>query len=274
MNQDRRNLVKAGAAALAIAGNGSAALAAPPAPSVTALTAAGLDPMTTYRRMFADLRDGSECCWWYFGTLPTNVEDVGAVATAQVDTLMAYRVENAGAGAFKVHWTEVGVFRDIATGAVATPWFNPITGKDDPRRAHFADGPATYTIRKDGSGLAIALEQARATIKGVVVTANVTDDRVCLTQFEDKVRAMGSGPAMDVRTTLKIYASLAALQQPGDAVSARGFYSVRVLNTGATTVSGLMQKARMDEPLNPVAWERMRAAYPAFFDGPRVARVP
>ena len=268
MNRDRRSLLRsAGALALGVAA--TPVTAATP-PSTAALSAAGLDPFATYRRMFASAANGAECLWWYFGFQPIDVPDVGPVPTGQVATLMGYLTEDLGPDALAIHWREVGAFRDIATGAPATPWPNPITGAADQRRPGMEDGPGKYTLRKAGNGIAVVLDQARATIKGVQVDAAVVGDRVCLTQSEDKERTFG-GNTQAIRTTLKIYASLTHLRGSAADVPARGFYSVLIPATGKYAVTGIMEKTAMDEKRDPVAWERMKAAYPGYFKGDRFA---
>jgi hypothetical protein len=69
---------------------------------------------------------------------------------------------------------------------------------------------------------------------------------------------------------LKIYASLADLKGTAPNVAARGFYSVLSPATGKHSVVGLMEKAAMDQKLNPVAWDQMKAAYPHYFTGDRM----
>ncbi len=268
MNRDRRALLKS-AGVLAFGAAASPAAAAT-TPSTAALTAAGLDPLATYRRMFASGANGAECLWWYFGFQPIDVPDVGPVPTGQVATLMGYLTEDQGRDAVAIHWREVGAFRDIATGAAATPWPNPITGAVDQRRPGMEDGPGLYTVRKSGSGITVALDQARATIKDVRIDATVVGDRVCLTQNEDKERTFG-GNTQAIRTTLKIYASLADLRGKAADVPARGFYSVLLPATGKYSVTGIMEKTAMNDKRDPIAWERMKAAYPGYFKGDRFA---
>ena len=55
------------------------------------------------------------------------------------------------------------------------------------------------------------------------------------------------------------------------AVAATGFYGVRNRDTGKVFVNGLMHKAAPDDRVNPIAWSRIKAAFPAFFDGERLA---
>jgi hypothetical protein len=267
MNGTRRTLVMAAGGLMA----GLMDAQAGETPSLAALTAAGLDPLTVYRQMFASTADRATCCWWYFGTMARDIPDVGRVATAQVETLMVYRTEAIDADGFHMPWREVGVFRDIASGAPATQWFDPVTATTEPRRPAFEDGPGRYTIRRSGQGLALALDQAHATIHGVAVGAAIAGDRLCLTQTEDKARALVSTAPATVRTTLKIYASLAAIRSGAADVAAAGFYSVKARDSGALFVSGLMQKAAPDAKISPVGWERMKAAYPDFFRDDRVA---
>jgi hypothetical protein len=146
-----------------------------------------------------------------------------------------------------------------------------MTGRTDARRSVFQDGPAHYHIRRAPTGVDIVLTQPGAVVKGVAVAASIDGARVCLTQSEDKVRSIGSGDPFTIRTTLQIYADLADLRGGAREVKASGFYSVRLPARGTYFVTGLMQKAAPDEKLNPMAWERLRVAYPSFFKGDRAA---
>ena len=101
---------------------------------------------------------------------------------------------------------------------------------------------------------------------------SIAGDRVCLTHVEDKSRAGANGaPPVVLRTVFKLYASLAELRGSAPSVAASGFYGVRNLGTGQVFVNGLTYKGRMDEQVNPLAWARIKAKEPAFFDGERLA---
>ena len=274
MPNDRRAMLKAFAgASLASLGlvNQVQASQTAEAPSMEPLLGTGLDPFAVYRQMFASSASGDECCWWFMGALPLIVDDVGPVDTVQEETLRAHRTENVGEDLTHLHWREVGVFRDIATGLIPEKWFNPITGQAVPRLSSLKGGPAHYTVRRSGKGIAVELTLPNSQVQGITVSATINGDRVCLTHIEDKVRAMAPNPPTTRRTTFKIYASLAELRGGNPSVSARGFYGVREMRTGSIFVNGLMQKARMDEKVNPLAWTRAEMAYPTFFEGNRIA---
>lgn len=278
MNTGRRSLLKQVAAMAGTTMLNSTAGIASPAQTQSALDQVpvelqGMDLYAVYRKMFSSTADDAVCCWWYLGTSRTDVPDIGQVATSQVETCMIYKTQNVGADSVKVSWKEIGVFRDIATGELPGPWLNPETGKTEPRRASLEDGPAHYTVSRRSGGVHIDLDQAHARVQAVVARFSVKDGQVCITQTEDKIRQVDTPKPLPIRTVLKIYASLADLQVPGAAsVKASGFYYAGATDPAIKgfSVNGLMQKAAVDEKLNPVGWERMRVAYPAFFKGNRV----
>jgi hypothetical protein len=277
MDENRRNLLKAGVmlAPAAILGL-SAAASAEERSGAAALTALGLDPYVVYRKMFSSMVPGAAFCWWYLGATTTPVEGLGNVATNQVETIMVFKTEDLGPDAVRNSWLEIGCYRDIATGEMPTAWTNPITGKTEPRVPSFEDGPAHYTVRRAKDDVDIALEQAHAGIKQVRAIFTVEGDRVCLTQIEDKTRGVDTPKPLPVQTVLKVYASLADVKDPSQSsVAASGFYGLTLLGSATPTfaINGLMRKTATDEKLNPIAWSRMKAAYPAMFKGDRIDPV-
>ena len=233
----------------------------------------GMDPLTVYRRMFNSTENHAQCCWWYLGTGTIHVPDIGDVANTQVETIMVYKTEDVGANAVKVYWKEIGCFRDIRTGELPESTTNPIDGKVQLRQKSFEDGPAHYTVIRQGTGLSIALEQIHATVLKVAAEFTVADEQVCLTQIEDKVLPFGNTAPTQIRTVLKIYAPLAELKQSGrPSVRASGFYSSHTLKQQpkGAAVTGLMQKAGLEEQMNPIGWQRMMKAYPDFFKNGKV----
>jgi len=104
------------------------------------------------------------------------------------------------------------------------------------------------------------------------VGASIAGDRVCLVHMEDKTRVVAAGGTAPTNTTtFKIYASLSELKGGAASVAATGFYGVKNRDTGKVFVNGLTFKAGLDEKVNPIAWERIKAAHPAFFKGDRLA---
>jgi len=268
---DRRDLFKAiTGASIAITGVAGErrALAAPASPSPFAcLTGQGLDPLDVYRRMFATSDEKTGCYWCFAGALPVDIDEVGTVSFVQEETFRAQKTENAGKDGFYLDWREAGVFRDIETGEVAKSFFNPGTGKRA-ELGHLHHDPARFTVRRSGDGIAIGLDTPGITVQGVTVAAVIVGDRVSLTQTEYKLnRNIGSKLQC---ATLKIYSNLAELKERSPSVAAQGFYSVRIVDSGKTFVSGLMQKAAPNEKINPLAWDRIRAIYPEFFDGEHI----
>jgi hypothetical protein len=268
MTFDRRALLMAaGGVSTALIGAGQSLAAEA---SVAPLAAAGLDPLMVYRKMYAGLGAGAECCWWYGGTLPFQVEDIGLVEAFQEETLRAHRVEDMGPDKFAIHWREAGVFRDFLTGEVPKTWFDPVTGVQAPHDSTLGGGLADYVVSRSGSGITVELRLPGATVHSVTLDGAVKGDRVSLTQVETKSRMM-LGHASNLRTTLKIYASLAELKSGAPSVAAKGYYSVYLPDAQKVFVAGMMQKASVTEKLNPIAWDRVKAASPAFFKGDRVS---
>ena len=104
---------------------------------------------------------------------------------------MIYRTETLSPESYRIHWREVGYFRDPVSGEVAADWLNPITGELLPAPKSFEEGPSFYTISLDGDGLRVELEQAHAKVRGIDVTfGTAAPGRVSLTQRERKVRGV------------------------------------------------------------------------------------
>jgi hypothetical protein len=258
MNLGRRTLIKVGGAASASVLGGVKAVAASTDSSIVPLLAAGLDPMIVYRKMFASTEDGAECCWWYCGSLPFSVDEIGDIAQVQEETLRAHRTENKDANTVHLHWREAGVFRDIETGEIPKPYFNPVTGETEKRGTTLGGGLSQYIITRDGNGLTVQLDQAKTDVHSLTVSATINGDRVSLTHIENKSRSTATGIST-LRSTLKIYASLDELKSSSPSVASKGFYCVRNMDTGKVFVAGLSQKATMDEKVNPIAWDRIKA---------------
>jgi hypothetical protein len=247
-----------------------------------------MDLYSTYRKMFATLAD-ERVVWWYCGGVTAPREGVGLVPHVQAETIMVYRSRDAGPDSFTIDWTEVGYFRDIATGEPLEGWFNPFTQRTEPYPKTFVDGPATFTVRRvDHGGVDIHLVQSGAHIEGVSLTHAVHGASVGLVQTESKRRTFhrpdGSLPPLDspeatqIETVLSIWSPLSAVDDAAVRnAPAAGFYSSGSKSGSSggwasTVVSGVMRKARPHERINPQAWERLREKFPAFFsaDGERI----
>jgi hypothetical protein len=238
------------------------------------LRALGLDPLAVYIRMFASMTRGAECAWWFKGALPRDVPDVGPVDTIQEETVRVHRTALVKPDQVDFLWKEVGVFRDVVTGE-NPPWrFDPVTGRSTPGATLLGgdSAAARISVRRDGDGLAVGLDIAGSQPGKVRIDATIEGDRVCLTHMEDKTRANPKGGMAPTNTTsFKIYANLGDLQRSAPSVAATGFYGVKNRDTGKVFVNGLMHKAALDDRVNPIAWGRIKAAYPGFFDGDRLA---
>jgi hypothetical protein len=245
----------------------------------------GVDLFRVYRRFFGTPQDG-EVAWWYLGTTMVDVVPFTLLPIIQAETLMVYRTETVDRDTYKIHWREVGYFRDPASGKVADQWVNPITGATIIPPRMFEEGPACFTVTRTGEGVAISLVQANASAPRVELTGGTHNGRVFLKQIERKVRGFpnpdgslpppGSDRTTEAVSTLTPYADIAAVD--ADHEDWRGFqgaYSFELPllppwmgfgdRTGRTLVRGLMQKARIDERFNPVAWDRLAEVFPHYF---------
>lgn len=244
-----------------------------------------MDLFDAYRKMFAT-RGPETVVWWYCGIVTAQKEGLGVIPQTQAETIMAYRTRDVDADTFTIDWTEVGVFRDLAIGEPMAGWFNPFLGTLLPYPRTFVDGPATYTVRRDGpQGLSVALRQHNARIDAVSVQAHWNEQTLGLVQTEDKTRTFhrpdGSLPSLDspeatqIRTELSIWSDRRQVLDPATGnIAARGHYRSGGRGQGGswsqTQVAGVLVKARPDEPLNPIAWQRLMAQFPDFFRNGRV----
>jgi len=268
---DRRSLFQTvGGLSAGLAGLSALPSARAAEPSLTPLIDAGLRPLDVYAQMFAAKTDGAECCWWFMGALPIDVEDVGIVETVQEETLRLHRVEVEGPDKLHIRWKEAGVFRDIITGEVPSELVSPITGKVERRLGALGGSTARFTIEESGANtLNVTQELTSAEVGPITVDGQINGARICLTHVEIKTRNMGGTTPRTMRTVFKIYADVDEVKSGKPSVDAIGFYGVRNVGTGDVFVNGYMAKAEPDEKLNPIAWERIKAARPEYFDGDR-----
>jgi hypothetical protein len=242
---------------------------------------------SAYRKLFGSARDG-ESCWWYLGTTSVKIPDFPEIPVILPETIMVYRTETVADDEFRLHWLEVGCFRDLLTGELVESWTNPITGARVTAPNSFAEGPACFTIRAAGDGLEMSLVQAHAHVLSVEAKYALIDGRVMLTQTERKIRgfpgADGSLPepgapgTTHALTTLTVFGDRAEIADPAvDWAGSTGVYSLDLdilppwmgfgAMTGATRVTGVMHKATAKDRVNHAAWDRLSALFPDFFDG-------
>lgn len=250
-----------------------------------------IDVFAAYRKMFTSTEDGL-VAWWYFGGAFVRPEGFPELPVIQAETVMVYRTETVSADQYKIHWWEIGLFRDQSTNLPVTTWENPVTGEAIKAPASFEEGPACFTITRNGTGIDVHLVQANANVRDVTVTARDIGGRVFLEQVERKIRGFplpdGTIPdpdtadAFDAVTTLSIFCDRAELDDPAtDRVHSSGVYLLELpalplwMNfgdlKGDNIVRGRMIKSPLiDGTMNPVAWEDLKKAFPQRFDGDRI----
>jgi len=243
-----------------------------------------------HRRIMASATD-ADICWWYLGTTFILIDGYPEIAALQAETIMIYRPETLSANQYRIHWREIGYFRDPISGEVATNWLNPITGETVAAPNSFEEGPSAYTVTATEDGLAVDLEQAHATVRGIDVTLReISPGRFNLIQNERKVRGFplpdGSMPSADSKavsetnTELSIFADRAAIEAPEPDLTCTGVYTFALSSLppwagfgerkGRAVVKGVMRKASMHDPVNEIALIRLRAAFPRYFSGTKL----
>jgi hypothetical protein len=249
-----------------------------------------LSPLQIYRRMFATPADGL-AAYWYFGTMSVQVEDLPVLPVITAETLMVYKARSVSETELVMDWWEIGVMRDPVTGEIAREWVNPITGAVIKTPRKFEEGPAGFTVRQVGHALEIELVQAHAKIIGVDTTITESGGRIFLNQVERKYRGFprpdGSFPepgevgSFEARTQLSIWADKAEIEA-SDYPFSSGCYDFELGlppwmgfgdRQGRCLTRGIMRKAAMNDPLNPIAWARLKAEYPERFEGDEVRPV-
>ena len=243
-----------------------------------------LSPLQIYRRLFGTPEDGL-AAYWYLGTMSVQVEDLPVIPVISAETVMVYRTRTLSETSFKMDWWEIGVMRDPVTGEIPRDWTNPITGEVIPAPKKFEEGPAGFTVTATDAGLRVELVQAHAKILGVDVEITQTDGRVLLKQVERKFRGFprpdGSFPepgevgSVRARTQLSVWGDMSELATSAYPFSS-GAYDFELdlppwMNfgdrKGVCLTRGIMRKAAMNDPINPIAWARLKAEFPDRFDG-------
>lgn len=244
--------------------------------------------LKTFQQIFASAAE-EEVCWWYFGAMNVIVADWPQLPVLFPVTIMVYRTENVSDIETRIHYREVGYFRDPRTGKLADKWFNPVTGETVEAAKTFVEGPSCYTIRQTESGLTLSLEQAHATVTGLDVSIAEQGGRLLLTQNEYKSRGfprpdgtMSTNFAKG-HTTLSFFASAAEVATGAECVSSAGAYTFNLDClpgwtgfgdlAGRTSVVGIVQKAGMTERLNATDWNVLRGEFPDFFSGDRIRPI-
>jgi hypothetical protein len=248
-----------------------------------------IDPLDTYRRMFAEPHDGVTA-WWYLGSSFAEMDGYPVIPVLHVETVMLYKTTTLDADSFRMDWWEIGYMRDPVTGEVAETWTNPITGARIPFPQKFEEGPSYFTFARGagGEGLKVELVQKHARVESVEVQFSERDGRILLDQHERKVRGFplpdGTMPSLDsdqvsrARTRLSIFSAKADLERPGAPSSGSYEFELKAPawmgmgeRPGRTIVRGVMVKAPDPQAqLNPTGWARLRELFPDCFEGERI----
>lgn len=254
--------------------------------------AAGARPLNArvdaWRKTFASLRDEEDVCCWYVGTMFLRPQGVPEIPVLHAETIMVYRASAVADGSTRMRWIEIGRFRDPLTSQAAESWLNPFTGRRVPTPRSFITEPSVYHVRAAADALTVHLDQHDARVESVEAQIAEQAGRVWVRHTERKVRGVpANATAADVAgrprstTHLAYAADLREIDDPGClSASASGSYSFEttalpvwagIAGPGSTIVRGVMQKAATDVPVNAESWQALRALYPQFFSGDRVA---
>jgi hypothetical protein len=241
-----------------------------------------------WRKMFASLRNEQDVCCWYLGTLFARPQGVPEIPIMHAETIMVYRASATADGSTRMRWIEIGRFRDPLTGEPTQHWLNPTTGDRVTLPRSFITKPGEYHVRSGANALTVRLDQDDARVESVEAQVSAEGSRVWVQHTERKVRgAAATATAADVagrpRSVTKL--ALAADRREIDdldcqSAAASGSYSFETdalpawagfVGPGSTIVRGIIQKAATDVPVNARAWQALRAFYPQFFVGDKVA---
>jgi hypothetical protein len=187
----------------------------------------------------------------------------------------------------RIDWEEIGCFRDLATGQVASSWFNPFTAATLPLPRSFSQGAATYTFKRAPEGATVQLEESLARVTKSGVTAQLTKGRLVLTLSETKIRSFpkldgGRQPPdialLDVtqdRTVISLIGAADAASMPTGSAAAAGLYSTVYDDLpswlgfgdrlGGCLARGIMRRAALTERVNAATWRALQQLHPRYF---------
>jgi hypothetical protein len=222
--------------------------------------------------------------WWYAGTLVAQVGGLPPLPVIQATTLMVYSLETLGASSFAIHWEEVGYFTDFATGAAATEWFNPVTGKQVNAPHTFAEGPGRYLVTQTAAGLDIQQQQPGARIKSLELEWTQRGERLGLVQTERKTRGFpeqdgrlpspDSAAGFEACTRLAFSGDVSFATTPTIAVACGGSYDFKLAGfppwlgmagiAGNCVVNGVICKAGPDTARFAHAAHTLQQLFPDF----------
>jgi hypothetical protein len=248
------------------------------------------ETLQRYRDMVAMAGEG-EMCWWYAGVSEVEWPDLPPIPIARVVAIMTYRVENIYSDSFRIRWSEVGCFFDLANGlpraqAQTPAWRNPVTGVVVAAPVSFREGPGVYTVTAHGAAPLLALEQPHAEVQTLSVQLTAQLGRLRLLQVERKYRGfpqpdgtltpLGSGRGFEGCTELSFYADASApAGTPWLDVDATYRFTLAGIpawmgfsaseKRGRTVTTGSIFKARTNQVLDAGAYQALQQLYPDAF---------
>jgi hypothetical protein len=240
------------------------------------------ETLQAYRRMVAT-PDDSSVDWWYAGWTFVEIDGHPEIPLMSVTAIMSYRTETLDARRFRIHWSEIGIFRDPATGEAPREWVNPVTGKRIAPPRQFEEGPGAYIVSAAGASVALELLQPHAHVHALGARMREESGRIYVNQVERKWRgfpladgslpAPGSAAGFEAVTQLSFFASAADSRGTGNAfVPCQGTYLFTLSGVpgwmgfgeraGRTITRGVITKAPPGVPLDPVSYRRLGATFP------------
>jgi hypothetical protein len=228
--------------------------------------------------------DDSSVCWWYSGWTFVTIDGYPEFPMSQVAAIMTYRAATLPGESFRIHWSEIGCFRDPATSELPEQWTNPVTGAQLAMPRSFKEGPGSYTITRAADGVALQLDQPTARVLDLSVDFRAGSERCWFRQRERKVRGfplpdgtppvIGASAGFESVTELSFFASTRDLERSDNAfVPAQGIYYFRLSGIppwmgfgdlrGYTTTSGTITKALPGQKVDRISWERLAELFPA-----------
>jgi hypothetical protein len=250
------------------------------------------ETFSAYRRMIAT-HDDSVVNWWYSGWTFVQIEGQPHIPLMQIMAIMTYRTETLSQDSFRIHWSEIGVFKDPATGEIPDVWINPLTGARMQPPRTFQEGPGQTTITSTPNGLRFNIVQPHATLRDASVRFEKAHGRLSFTQREKKLRGFptleghlplpGSPAGFEGITELSFFAGLDDLAKPADEMlSVQGIYSFVLMGlppwmgfgelVGRTVTRGRITRGAPDKRLDTVAWQRLATLFPDEIAHPTATR--
>jgi hypothetical protein len=247
---------------------------------------------SAYRRMIAT-HDDSVVNWWYSGWSFVQIEGQPHIPLMQITAIMTYRAETLSRDSFRIHWSEIGVFKDPASAEIPDLWVNPLTGARVQPPRSFQEGPGNTTVTSTPNGLRFDIVQPHATLRDASVRFHETHGRLGFTQRELKLRGFptpegrlpppGSPAGFEGITELSFFASLEDLAKPANEdLPVQGIYSFVLMGlppwmgfgniVGRTVTRGRIARGAPGERLDSVAWQRLAKLFPDEIENPSATR--